>query len=481
MTTFTRYFGINKAQSELDFVDIFIDQDTPLYVDPYALTTRNDAWSQLCCDLVVSFFSAVMRAVHSKDRSAGIRLLSHLGEPEETNLGVSKGGNKGRGIGGIQASELFDALAASSATSGGLLEGLSDLALFIPGIARDKISDMTTNIIRRALIDYTKTQCDLLNIPTQSATSGMYWDLEKCIWKQEYVDLPICNNRKIILVPKYTVRYQVGADHSVYRSKFVLEFLQAEHLRADDGLVTVLKNKEGEITRKVVYKKDLDTHYPKEKSFLSEFSIEHPEVIERYRESLRNSASKIPDLGSGEISESQLATYLSQNLQEIPPGTKSANEYHSLIVGIVSFIYFPNLIYPRKEGKINGGRKRIDILYTNGKVDGLFYRIAQDQSIKATLIPVECKNYTEDIANPEFDQLLGRFDHTRGKFGMLFYRSAEDENSVLERCRDAAKSGLGIVLPINDSFVHSALASISDRRRDKLDRQINDLFQSVIS
>ncbi|KUE88226.1 hypothetical protein ASL20_13930 [Cupriavidus necator] len=338
---------------------------------------------------------------------------------------------------------------------------------------------MTTNIIRKALIEYTQMQCKLLGISMQHVPSGFLWDPDKGKWTQEYVDLPICNGEKIILIPKYTVRYQVGVDHATYRSKFVLEFLKAEHLRADDALVTAIKNKKGEITKKVVHKKTVDDYYPKDKEFLAKFSAENPKIVEDYRESLKLLASKIPDIGSGEVTERDLAAHLAANLKDIPPGFKSANNYHNLIIGIISFIYFPNLIYPQKEAEINEGRKRIDITYTNGKDFGFFYRIAIDQDIKANIVHVECKNYSNDIANPEFDQLIGRFDRTRGRLGLLFYRKSEGQAEVIRRCRDAAKSGLGIILPIDDEFVLKALQFIEQGKRDHIDRQIDELFRNV--
>jgi len=320
----------------------------------------------------------------------------------------------------------------------------------------------------------------LHGIPTRNAPSGFFWDPERKEWRQEYVNLPVYNDKKIILVPKYTVRYQVGVDHSVYRSKFVLEFLQEEHKRADDSLVTVLKNKKGEI-RKVVYKYTVDDYYPKNKDFLAAFSLAHPDIIESYRDTLKDAASKIPNINPDNFSEADLAEYLSQKLQSIPPGAATANDYHEVIIGIVSFMFFPNLIYPNKEARINEGRKRIDITYTNGKESGLFYRVAIDQNIKANTVPVECKNYSDDIANAEFDQLLGRFDHNRGKLGMLFYRASDNLTLVIARCRDAASSNLGIVLPIDDTFVLNVLEMISNGNRGSIDRKIEDLFQRIIS
>lgn len=481
MPKFSEIFNINKRQAELDFVDIVPGSDIPLYVDPYALTTKGDNLSLACHDLVVSYFNSILEVIKSGDRNRGIRLLSHLGEPEETHLGISRDGNSGRGIGPTQASELYDALARSKAATSGLLEDLSDFALFIPGIGRDKISDMTTNIIRQALITYTQEQCKLHNIPMEEVSSGIYWSLDKLNWDQGYVELPIYDSSKILLVPKYMVRYKVGVDHAQYRSKFVLEFLREEHLKADDSLVTTLRDNKGKVYKKVVYKKTVEQYYPRDKEFLTDFSIAHPEIIDQYRDSIKDAASKIPDINGLHYQEAVLAKKLKEELLTINGGNASANKYHDYCLSVISFLFFPNLIYPKKEREINEGRKRIDITYTNSKLSGLFYRIALDQHLKANTIHVECKNYTREIANPELDQLLARFDYNRGRFGMLFFRSSEDMPKLKLRCKDAAKQSLGVALPIDDDFIIRCLEYVEANEREKIDSVLEALFQEIIS
>ena len=38
-------YNLQKSQAELDFVDIDVTKDLPLFVDPFFLSKREDAWS----------------------------------------------------------------------------------------------------------------------------------------------------------------------------------------------------------------------------------------------------------------------------------------------------------------------------------------------------------------------------------------------------------------------------------------------------
>ena len=184
-TRFSEYFKLNKFQAELDFVDVFIDNDTPLFVDPYVFKVRNDAWSVECNNLIVDFFGAVIQSIRSQNHKYAKNLLERLSEPKETHLGMGKENVFGKGVSGKQAGDLFDKLKNSKAAKTGYLKDLMDCELMIPGIGFDKISDITTNIIRGKLIEYTQAQCELYNIPMSNTPSGRIWNSTEKRWMEE--------------------------------------------------------------------------------------------------------------------------------------------------------------------------------------------------------------------------------------------------------------------------------------------------------
>lgn len=98
MAKFSKTFGLDLSQPELDFVDIDLDKDIPLFIDPYALSIKSDIFSTKCNEYVSSYFQTVIDCIKKQEDSRAKHLLNNLGEPNETCLGVSKGSPSGRGI-----------------------------------------------------------------------------------------------------------------------------------------------------------------------------------------------------------------------------------------------------------------------------------------------------------------------------------------------------------------------------------------------
>ena len=356
MPRFSQFFKIGLSQPGLDFVDVPLDADLPVYVDPFAISLYDDELSRESNDAIVAFFQAAINAIRSGNERAAQNMLGSLSEPNETRLGVSRGSPQGRGVSGKQAHDLYKALATSKAAKSGLVSELAECDLFIDYIARDKISDITTNIIRRSLIDYTQAQCDLHGIVIQAGIpSGMMWDHSRHTWREEYTRLPTYRGDKILLVPKNFVRRALSINSQEYLNKHVLEYLQAEHLRAGSSLVEVLVNGKRRVT-----KVSLRDHYPCTKTWMADFSAEHPEILKTYktlRENIarvqRQSEADALNVSSNEdYVEATYAQALIENLMRIPAGNDAATEFHNITKGIIEFLFWPSLINPVKEFEI---------------------------------------------------------------------------------------------------------------------------------
>jgi len=478
--------GINASQPMLDFVDIDIDLDFPLYIDPIGFINPIDRFAEECQDDIRDFFQAVLQAIIDGDVGRGEALLAALQEPNETHLGISQGEPRGRGIGIVQARQLLENLRASPAARTGLLTDLTDCALFIDGIGADKVSDITTNIIRRHLIEYTQQQFELLNIPIhEQVPTGRMWVRGEGRWETDRFDrLPVVDGKRVLLVPKRYVRWKGGMQQLAmqYYTHFVTNFIREEQLRTDGHLVKVIQSKRGD--RREVFKKDIKADMPPTKENLARFSVENPAVYRDFKAAVTRRGSlglrRLMELDGEPFVERVFNEELSRLLGQIPTGRRDATTYHHTIAGVITYLFYPSLITPALELDINQGRKRIDISYANAAERGFFADLRRDPFLQAREIMVECKNYAEDLANNEIDQMIGRFDPRRGRLGIICCRSIENVDRLLERCRDAFRAQQGAILVFTDDDFLELLRRHDLGRVEALDAMCRRKFREIM-
>ena len=259
----SRKLNLGKEQPELDFVNIDVDTDTPLFLDPYFIGTGKDNWCMRASSTIKGYFQTLITLIKNNDPRAW-ELFMNLGEPNETCSGLSRGNPQGRGIGSGDAAKLYNSLQKSKAVRTGLVEDLEDCRIFIKGIDRDKISDMTTAIIRKQLIEYTQHQAKLNGIPLSSSIpSGFYWNPETNRWEAEHTDMLVIDRKRKLLVPKGIVSFADEYIPQKYYNDYVLSYFQ-NNIRSINS-VLIQHRTDG---TPYVTKKKLKEEFPYSKEFL---------------------------------------------------------------------------------------------------------------------------------------------------------------------------------------------------------------------
>lgn len=452
----SEHFRLNKSQAELDFVDIDFATDTPLFLDPFFLSKKTDNWSSQATLTLRSFFQRVIDLIRAGDENEAKELFDHLHEPNTTCLGLSIGNPQGKGVGAGDTNKIYDSLLKSRAIQTGLIQDIEDNILFVDNFGKDKLSDMTTNIVAKHLIEYTQNQCRLHNIPLSAGVnSGFFWNSRQVEWESEHTEMLVINGRKLLLVPKGIVSFCKAYVPDRYYRQFVLDFLQNENIKMNTALVQKRKN-----GARYVTKKSLEERHPPSKEFLRRFTSNHPEILQDFKDE-----TEVSSLANGEFTEFDfrgVTKALIKRIENIPTGTADANNFHNIIIGILELIFYPHLINPIKEREIHDGRKRIDLVFDNSAQEGIFKRLWEQHNIPCPYIFVECKNYTKDVTNPELDQLGGRFSVNRGKVGFLVCRSIDNMPLFINRCKDTYTDGRGLIIPLVDKDIILLLNAYND-------------------
>lgn len=441
----SQQFHLGSTQPSLDFVDVDTSTDVAAFIDPRAIRRQKGPFAEHAQALLTAFFSALLDALSRNRSEEAAALMAHLGEPNETHLGFSRGTSRGRGLGGVGAERVLEYLQRSKASQTGMLADLEDSALLVPGIGKDVISDIATHVLRQSLIDYTQRACLELGIPIEEQFAGPVWSADALEWIDEFADLPrSAEGQLLLLVPKVIVRHAPIFDTDRYWRDYLAPSMIEDELRLGSELVRTLK-----YGLRHVDKKALKDKYGNDKPAVVDQTERYPDALQQYRLSAGIGRVVLDHPDITEITKTPPVDYqaLLRAVQAIQSGQDGATWYHRAVKDLLAALLFPALTNCRIEDEIHEGRKRIDIAFDNVADIGFFTWVGRHYG--APTIPVECKNYSRDPANPELDQMIGRLSNDRGRLGIIVCRELRDKDRFQQRCRDAAKDGNSYILVLD--------------------------------
>lgn len=168
----TDQYDLAVSQEAVAFAIPFLDEDVPLYVDPFLLWKSPSLQDQSLHTAVIASFNAAGRLGVS-DPDAAIEMLVRLSECEEIGLGVGKS-RAGRRIGKGAARDILRLFRDVPDIERNGIGHIEMLQLFVDQISRDRISDFTCSFLKSHLIDYTMVQAERSGIPTEPVEMEVY-------------------------------------------------------------------------------------------------------------------------------------------------------------------------------------------------------------------------------------------------------------------------------------------------------------------
>ena len=213
--TISNLMGLNiKSHSDIQFIDISINADTPLFIDPCLLEARDDDWTKNAKDKLWDYFECMYQLyAQNKPDIEKFNLFQYANEVSATRLGYGSNGLNGKGTtpqGMISTFSYIPQLLKKI-----YMEHPIDTTLFIKNFAEDRMSDLITNILFWELNDFTISVCNSYGMPlTQSFNKQHYWNSIEHKWMPYTGESLIVENNLILLVPKWIVqeRYHYNLD-----------------------------------------------------------------------------------------------------------------------------------------------------------------------------------------------------------------------------------------------------------------------------
>ena len=218
------YHGILLLQDKVDFAIPFLDEDIPLYVDPFLLWKSPSQMDNGLHDLVIQNFNHLGYLVNQGKGNEASDMLIGLSECEAVGLGTSKT-RRGNRIGKKVANDILKLFSDIPQLKTNGFTHIEEVQLLVGQVAKDRISDITCNLISSFLIDYTIQRCEENNIPMEQVIIESIYDSKSHTLKAETVFLPVNPNTKqpILLVPKRWLRFSSWIGMDDYFSNYYSE------------------------------------------------------------------------------------------------------------------------------------------------------------------------------------------------------------------------------------------------------------------
>lgn len=382
-------YNIPITQEAVSFAIPFVDEDIPLYLDPFLLwKSPSQQDNALHTSIVNSFNNIGYLANEGKEKEACI-LLQNLSECSEVGLGTSKS-RLGQKIGYNTANDIISLFKMIPQINKCGFVHFEEIQLFVDNIAKDRISDFACSFIKSFLIDYTIDECRKIGIPLCCKDIEIY-DYRKNKIIKESVQLPINpeNKKPIIFVPKRWLRFSPWINYE--------DYFQNCFIKSIDGVESIDKPQVLNYNRK---------NYDLVQTYLA--------AIERVQEDCKNDPlfKQIPIMS---------AERLLSDIIKIETG-KSDNadkKYEHNITKLLASLLYPHLDFAQDQSRTINGVNIRDLIFYNNRDYPFLDQVFKEFECRQIIF--ELKN-VKQVDNDNIDQLNRYLSNQFGRFGIIVSR-----------------------------------------------------------
>ena len=435
----TDHYGIMLPQAELEFAIPFLDEDIPLYVDPFLLWRSPSQQDNALHTSLINAFNHLGYLVERGLEQQAIQTLIVASECDEVGLG-SSATRTGKRIGGAKAQEIIALFRRIPQYARGGFRHFEEIQLFVDGISKDRISDISCSFLKSFLIDFTIQQCRKYGIPCESVSvENVYSSRKNAFEPQNGITLPVnpVDQRPIIFVPKRWLRFVPWLNYEEYFEKYCPQ---------DE-----IFHKSEELSRVEVLEYNRD-NYGVVDSYIK--------TKERTFEDCKNDPlfSQIPIISA----RRKLAI-----IRALPTGKdeNADKKYESAIGQLLPSLLYPRLDFAQEQARTDSGVSIRDLIFYNtgstNFLDDMY------KSYGSRQITMEIKNVLE-IERIHVDQLNRYLADELGRFGLFITRNSL-KKAEMTRTIDLWSGQRKVLLVLSDHDIEQMVELFETKQREPID------------
>lgn len=410
------YYGISFTQEEIDFAIPFLDEDLPLFIDPFLLWKSPSQQDTSLHLTIVNSFNKLGGAF-MKGNTDCANTLVNLSECNEIGLGSSKT-KVGKRIGLKPAEDILSLYKQVPQISANGVTHLEEIQLFVDNVAQDRTSDIAANLIKSFLIDYTIDQAERYNIPIVKTATPVF-NNQSLKFDSEDVFLPHnpITKQPILFVPKRWLRYSTYISYDDYFKDYYVKDIDKDGVRSQRVKILNYNRANYDMVQTYVKIKERQQSDCKNDPLFKQIPVL----------SVKRKLDTILKLASGKTDNAD-------------------KEYENNLCPLLATLLYPHLDFASTQSRTDSGVLIRDLIFYNN-CSQQFFKSLHDQYGCKQLV-VELKNVKE--VEPEHINQVNRYlNDNFGRFAIIFTRN-EPPKKIIKNTIDLWSAHRKCILIMTD-------------------------------
>jgi len=386
------YHNIPITQEEVDFAIPFVDEDIPLYVDPFLMWKSPSMQDNSLHLVVTNCFNNLGYLISKGKETDALEILIRASECDEVGLGNSKT-KAGKRIGKKLAKKVLSQFTSIPQIIKNGFIHFEEIQLLVDNFSKDRVSDIACNFIQSFLVDYTIEQSEKYGIPIEPVKLENIYNSKTNSFGTEETHLPINPETKspILLTPKRWLRHIPWINTDDYFNDYYIKSIHKEGDEFPDKIKLLEFNRQNY---------DIVQAYTaiKEKQF--ENCKNDPLFTQIPVTSVKRKVSTITKLPTGKTDNAD-------------------RKFEDNICQLMASLLYPHLDFAKEQSRTDSGVLIRDLVFYNNTSVDFLREIYETYSCKQ--IVFELKNVTE-VTRDHIFQLNRYLNEQFGKFGIIVCR-----------------------------------------------------------